>query len=223
MKHFTILTLFPDSLTSYFATSIIKRAQEKKHIRIRMIDLRRWGMGRYKHADDKPYGGGVGMVLMIEPLYKALHAICNRRIKRTQRVILLSAKGKHFTQVDARRLTNYDELICICGRYEGVDERITKFIDEEISIGDYVLTGGELGAAVITDAVARLLPGVLGKDASSKDESFAKIGEVEYPHYTRPEVFITREGKKLHVPKILLSGDHKKIAAWREKKKKFCS
>ncbi len=217
---YTILTLFPDSLASYFSTSIVKRAQEKKLVHIRSVDVRDFGMGKYRQVDDKPYGGGVGMVLMVEPLYKAMRKVKNKRIKRKQYVMLLSAKGKRFTQKDARRLTKYDELIFICGRYEGVDERVATLVDEEVSVGDFVLTGGELGAAIIIDAVTRLLPGVLGNDASSDEESFSNENEIEYPHYTRPEVFTTKEKKKLCVPKILLSGDHKKIEEWRREHKK---
>jgi tRNA (guanine37-N1)-methyltransferase len=190
---------------------MIKRAQDKKIIKISTSDLRRYADPKdaHKSVDDTPYGGGAGMVLKIEPIYKALKAI---KRKKKSRVILFSAKGKTLTQQDLKRLKKYDQLIMICGRYEGVDNRVAEhLIDEEISIGNYVLTGGELPAMILVDGITRLLPGVLGNKVSFEDESFAKEGELEYPQYTKPEKF-----KTWKVPPVLLSGNHGKIKEWRE-------
>jgi len=193
-------------------TSIVGRAQRMKKIRVAIHNLRAWTIDNHKTVDDKPYGGGVGMVMKIEPLYKAVRAL--RPDKKT-RVILLSAKGKLFTQRHAKRLTRYSRIVLLCGHYEGVDERVAKYIaDEELCIGEYVLTGGELPALVVVDAVTRLLPGVLGKDESTREESFSIAGVREYPQYTRPEIF-KLSGKSRRVPKVLLSGNHAKISAWR--------
>ncbi len=209
---FDILTIFPDAFSSYLSTSIVGRAQRKKKIQIITHDLRQFTSDRHRTVDDKPYGGGVGMVMMVEPFAKALRKIVPKR-SATTRTILLSARGRRFTQKDARTYAQeYRRLVFLCGRYEGVDERVSSLVDEELSIGEFVLTGGELGAMVIIDAVSRLLPGVLGKDASSADESFSDDLTVEYPQYTRPEAY-----KGMKVPSALLSGDHQKIAAWREK------
>lgn len=233
---FTILTIFPEIFNSYFTESIIKRAREKEIIKINTVNLRDFANDQHKTVDDKPYGGGAGMIMKIEPIYKALISIKKDEIKHThstlntpqppsrgefkKRIILLTPAGKKFNQKMAKNFLKYDELIFICGRYEGIDARIEKFVDEKISIGDFVLTGGELGAMVIIDSITRLLPGVLGNVESSTDESHSIEGVLEYPQYTRPEVFETADGKKLRVPKVLLSGNHKKIAEWREKKKK---
>jgi len=209
---FTILTIFPDALTSYINTSILKRAQEKKVIKINTVDIRAFAKDKHKTTDDSPYGGGPGMVMKIEPIYKAVKKL-TRSTKKKTRVILFSTRGKKLDQKMARRLAKYDHLIMIAGRYEGVDERVAQHIaDEEISIGDYILSGGELPAMVLTEAVSRHIPGVLGKQ-----ESLEEI-KGSYPVYTRPEVFTTKEGKNLKVPTVLLSGDHKKIDAWRKEK-----
>ena len=220
---FTILTIFPKLLDSYFNEGMLKRAQTKEIIDIKTVDLRDFSDDKRQTVDDTPYGGGAGMILKIEPLYKALKKLTNNFKKTSKKnkrlIILLSASGKTFTQQTARDLTSAKEIIFICGRYEGVDARIAKFIDAEISVGDYVLTGGELGAGIIIDAVSRLLPGVLGNSQSSVDESHSQIGILEYPQYTKPEIF--RAGsKKYPVPKILLSGDHQKIATWRKENRK---
>jgi tRNA (guanine37-N1)-methyltransferase len=192
---------------------MVKRAQLKKIIDVKITDLRQFAGNKYKSVDDTPYGGGVGMVLKIEPIYKALKSI---KRKKKSRVILFSARGKTLTQKDLRRLKKYDQLIMICGRYEGVDNRVAEYLaDEEISIGNYVLTGGEIPAMVLVDGITRLLPGVLGNLESPKDESFSKENELEYPQYTKPEKF-----KNWNVPKVLLSGHHKKIEEWRRKQKK---
>lgn len=209
---FDLLTIFPNIFDSYLNESIMKRAQTKQLVSFNIHNIRDYATDKHHTTDDTPYGGGPGMVMKVEPIVRNLQAI--KRTKKSK-IILLSAKGKTFTQTKARAYAKLDQLILISGRYEGVDERVTKFIDEEISIGDYVLTGGELGALVIVDAVTRLLPGVLGDDASSHDESFSKAGELEYPQYTRPENW---EGLK--VPEVLLSGDHAKIQKWRQDKKK---
>jgi tRNA (guanine37-N1)-methyltransferase len=228
--NFNIITIFPKIFDSYFGESIIKRAQEKNLIKINIHDLRQWTADKHKTVDDTPYGGGAGMLMKIEPLFKAIQNIksqilnsksqTNSKFKiKNSKFILLSAKGKKWDQAMAKKYSKLDNIILICGRYEGVDERVTKFIDEEISIGDYVLTGGEIGAMTIVDSVTRLLPGVLGNEASSKDESHSTPGILEYPQYTRPAEF-EAESKKYKVPKILLSGDHKKIEEWRRSKSK---
>lgn len=198
------------------STSILGRAQRNRLLNVHLHDIRNVTTDRHRTVDDKPYGGGVGMVMMAEPMVRTLAAIPT---EKKCKVILLSAKGKRFDQSTARRYAKLDQLIFVCGRYEGVDERILKFVDDELSIGDFVLTGGELPAMVIADAVTRLLPGVLGKDESSIDESFAQPGQTEYPQYTRPEIF-EWEGRAYRVPKVLLSGDHRLIAAWKRKHQK---
>jgi len=215
---FNIITIFPDIFDSYFNESIIKRAQENGLIKIDIHNLRDYTEDKHKTVDDKPYGGGVGMIFKVEPIWKCVEAIKESRIKNQEsRVILLSAKGKKFNQKMAEKFSKLDEMILICGRYEGVDERVAKHIaDEEISIGDYVLTGGEIPAMIIVDAVSRLIPGVLGKEESLRQESFSKKDYLEYPQYTRPDDFM---GWK--VPKTLLSGHHKKIEEWKETKSRL--
>lgn len=210
---FDIVTLFPDMFDSVFGTSILMRAQKAKKITVKFHNPRDKTRDKHHTVDDTPYGGGPGMVMMAEPIVRTLASISRRK---RSRVILLSAKGRRLTQRVVRELTeNYDQLVLVCGHYEGVDERVLDSIDEELSIGDYVLTGGEVGAIVVVDAVSRLLPGVLGKDESSHDESHSTEGYLEYPQYTRPAVF---RGKK--VPDVLLSGNHKLIAEWRKKNAK---
>jgi len=207
---FDIITIFPDILDSYINESILKRAQKSKKIKIQTHDIRKFSKNKHKTVDDTPYGGGPGMVLMVEPIYKCLKSI---KKKRKSKIILLDPAGKQFNQKMAQRYANLDQLIFICGRYEGVDARVDKLINEKVSIGPYVLSGGELGAAVITEAVARLVPGVLGSAESLQYETFSgkKADVIEYPQYTRPENF---KGQK--VPKILLSGNHKEIEGWRK-------
>lgn len=222
-----IITIFPNLFNGFLSESLLARAQAKKLLTIKTHDLRKWTTDKHKTVDDRPYGGGAGMVLKIEPIFKAVMALKKitkrQETKTKQRVILLSAKGRTFTQKDARRLTRYDQLIFICGRYEGVDERVAKHIaDEEVSIGNYVLFGGEVASMVVIEAVSRLIPGVVQKEESVKNESFSdkEATEKEHPQYTRPEVFILnkpgRSGKKLKVPNVLLSGNHKKIDEWRK-------
>jgi len=217
-KQFDIITIFPDILNSYFSESLFKRGQENKLIKIKTHFLRKWTTDRHQTVDDKPYGGGVGLVYKIEPIYKALKEITKKQdiiTKKKTRIILTAANGKRFTQVAAKRLSKYDRLIFICPRYEGVDARVEKLIDEKISIGDYVLTGGELPAAVIIEAVCRYIPGFVGKQESVEKDSHSQAGYLEHPQYTRPEVF-EMNGKKIRVPKILLSGHHGAVAKWRE-------
>lgn len=216
MKKFKIITIFPEILKSYFGESIIARAQNKKIIKIENYNLRDWTTDNHRTVDDTPYGGGAGMLMKIEPLYKALKDIKKGGAKKKRKIVLMAASGNTWTQKKAKEYAKLDEVIIICGRYEGVDARIKEFIDEEISIGDYVLTGGELGAAVMIDSVTRLLPGVLGNEYSAIEESHSEEGILEYPQYTRPEVF--QVGKKSYsVPKVLVEGNHKLINEWRKK------
>ncbi|MCK9187370.1 MAG: tRNA (guanosine(37)-N1)-methyltransferase TrmD [Candidatus Colwellbacteria bacterium] len=210
MKKFDIITIFPDILDSYLNESIIKRAIKKKLIRIKTWDLRKFSKNKHRKVDDRPYGGGPGMVLQAEPVYRAVKNIKSRE-KGRSRTILFSPRGKKLEDKDIKRLSKYDRLIMICGRYEGVDERVEKYIaDETISIGDYILAGGELPAMVLTEAISRYVPGVLGKE-----ESLESI-KGSYPAYTRPEVIISEKGKKWLVPKVLLEGSHIKIEEWRK-------
>ncbi len=217
IMRFEILSLFPESFHSYLSVSILKRAQEAGQIEIITHNLRDFTHDRHKTVDDTPYGGGAGMVMKVEPFAECLAEIHQKEggadtAQRT-RTILFSAKGHLFTQVDARRFAQqYDRLIFLCGRYEGVDERVAEhLVDEEISIGDFVLTGGELPAMIVTDAVARLLPGVLGNDESAATESYSEANIVEYPQYTKPECF-----GDWCVPAVLLSGHHGAIETWRK-------
>ncbi len=207
---FHIITLFPETLEKYLHASILGRAEKKKIIGFDLVDLRRFGEGKHKKVDDRAYGGGPGMVLKVEPIAKAVKKIetkIKRSAKKKTRVILFSTRGKVFDQKAAGRLRKYDHLVFICWRYEGVDERVAEYIaDEEISVGDFVLSGGELPALIVTDAVSRLIPGVLGKTESLEDIKGS------YPVYSKPEVY-----GKYKVPKVLLSGDHKKIEEWRKK------
>jgi tRNA (guanine37-N1)-methyltransferase len=208
---FIILTLFPEAFESYFNISLIKRALAKKFIDIEIVNLRNFGQGAHKVVDLPPYGGGVGMVLRVDIIDKALRAIRLKIKDKRLKIILLTPQGKKFNQKIAKRLLKNKTLVLVCGRYEGFDERIRDLVDEEISIGDYVLTGGEIPAMAVLDTVARLVPGVVGKSESLVSESFSE-GLLEYPQYTRPENY---KGKK--VPKVLLSGHHAKISEWRKK------
>jgi tRNA (guanine37-N1)-methyltransferase len=219
---FHIITIFPSIFSSYFSESILKRAQESGKVEIKIYNLRDWADDKHKTVDDTPYGGGAGMLMKVDVLYKALCAIKKQESQkaRNQKVVLLSAKGKTWNQPLATKYLELEDIIFICGRYEGVDERITEFIDEEISIGDYILTGGEIPAMAIIDSITRLIPGVLGNEESPINESHSESRVLEHPHYTRPEIFIDDEGIEHKVPDVLLSGDHKKIAEWREKNNK---
>jgi len=223
---FDIISIFPQMFESYFGNSILARAQREKRLDVRLHDLRKWTKDKHRTVDDKPFGGGPGMVMMVGPFYRAVKSLrlrtkCGSAGVREcgSRIVLMSAKGKRFTHKDAVRLSKYDRVVILCGRYEGVDERVAKKIcDEEISIGDYVLTGGEVAAMVVVDAVTRHIPGVLGKAESLTQESHTEEGVTEYPQYTRPEKFEHKKGKHWIAPKILLSGDHKKIEDWRRDK-----
>lgn len=216
---FHIITIFPKVFDCYFNESIIKRAQKKGLVRIKIHDLRDYSVDKHKTADDKPYGGGPGMVLKVEPIWKCVQKLkANSSVggKKTK-IILLSAKGERFDQAMAKKIAKSKRLILICGHYEGVDERVAKYIaDQEISVGEYILTGGEIPAMIMVDAVTRLLPGVLGKKESLLQESFSAKGYLEYPQYTRPEIF-----KRWKVPEALLSGNHKKIGEWKSKHSKI--
>jgi len=205
-----ILTLFPKMFQGPFEESMVQRAKTKGALNLKIVDLRRFSRDKHKKADDRPFGGGPGMVLSVEPIHRSLVAL--QKKGPAPYVILLSAGGQPFNQRSARRLSKKKRVILICGHYEGVDERVKRWVDEEISIGEYVLTCGEIPAMVFVDCIARLLPGVLGDASSSDSESF-EIGLVEYPHYTRPRVY---QGMK--VPGVLLSGDHQKISEWRMEK-----
>lgn len=213
---FNIITIFPTIFSSYLKEGIIKRAIDKKAIKIKSHNLRDFTTDKHKTVDDTVYGGGAGMLLKIEPLYKAIKKIAGRKKTAGKKIILLSAQGKTWNQSLAKKYSKLKEITFICGRYEGVDERIKGFIDEEVSIGDYVLTGGELGALVIIDSISRLLPKVLGNSDSLKDESHNQDGLLEYPQYTKPAVF-KAGNKKLAVPEVLMSGNHKLIEDWKNK------
>ncbi|MEK7653743.1 MAG: tRNA (guanosine(37)-N1)-methyltransferase TrmD [Patescibacteria group bacterium] len=212
---FDIVTIFPKIFDSYVNESILKRAREKKLIKITAHNLRDFTTDKHRKVDDSPFGGGPGMVFKIEPISKAVdklkrYKLISSKKKAKTRVILFSTRGKKLDSAMAKRLAKYDQLILICGRYEGVDERVaTKIADEEISIGDYVLAGGELPAMVLAEAVARFIPGVLGKWESLEDVKGS------YPVYTRPAEFRPKKGKNWKVPKVLMSGSHKDIDKWR--------
>lgn len=220
----SVITLFPEFIETYTSFGIIKRAIALKLFELKAINLRKFGLDARGTVDDRPYGGGVGMVLRPDVVFAAIKAARSKKLesRSKERVIMLSPQGKVFNQGHAKRLAQYDKLIFVCGRYEGFDERVRKFVDEEISIGDYVLMGGELPALVITEAVSRLIPGILGKLESTANESFSN-SSLEYPQYTKPEVWTvklkTKTGKdkiqNLRVPKVLLSGNHANVNTWR--------
>jgi len=205
---FDVITIFPEMFEPVLNGSIIKRAREKKKITVRVHDLRAYTKDKHKKVDDRPFGGGPGMVMTPQPFFDAVKKIKGRR---KAKVILMSPSGKRLTQKFVRDLVKQKNLILLCGHYEGVDERVReKIVDESVSIGDYVLTGGEIPAMVLIDCLARLIPGVLGKEASLEDESF-EDGLLEYPHYTRPANF-----RGIKVPDVLLSGNHSAINKWRK-------
>ena len=211
--HIDILTTLPAMFIGPFNESILKRAQSNNVITIKVHDLRQWTTDKHRTTDDHPYGGGPGMVMMIEPIDVALNALDAKKGTPKQKIVLTSAKGTLFTQQTAQSWSKeLDRIVCICGHYEGIDERVAlNLVDEEMRIGNYVLTGGELASMVMIDAVVRLLPGVLGDDESSINESHKTPGYFEYPQYTRPENY-----KSWEVPKVLLGGNHKVIENWRK-------
>jgi len=218
---FDIITIFPEIFDSYIKESLIARAQKKKLIKINVNNLRKWTTDRHRTVDDKPFGGGLGMVFKIEPIYKAVQFLKKTGQKKKTKVVIFTPRGKKFNQKTAYQFSKLNRIIMICGRYEGVDERAAKYIaDMELSIGDYDLMGGELPAMVVMETVARLIPGVLGKPQLLKERITKEKGFIEYPQYTRPEIFSSKKGKKWKVPKVLLSGHHKKIEEWRRKYQK---
>jgi tRNA (guanine37-N1)-methyltransferase len=216
---FNILTIFPHILDSYTQESFIGSAQKKKLIDVKFHNLRDWTTDKHQTTDDKPFGGGKGMVMKIEPIYSAIQDI-KKKSKGKTKVILFTPRGKKFNQKMASEFAELDNLIMICGRYEGIDERVAKIADMSVSIGNYDLMGGELPAMIVTESVSRLIPGVLGKKDFLTERVKGK-GFIEYAQYTRPEVFVTKEGKSLKVPKALISGNHKKIQEWRDKHRKI--
>lgn len=226
MLRFDIITIFPEIFESYFSESIIGRAQKNGNIEIKVHNLRDYAFDKHLTVDDTPYGGGAGMVLKLEPIYKALVDIvgrqnlpCFRNAKsgKNVKIFLFSAKGVRYNQKKAQELSGLKRIVLICGRYEGVDERVAKYlVDEEISIGEFVLTGGEIPAMAVVDSVSRLLKGVLGNETSAIEESFSSEGYLEYPHYTKPESFSPKRGVQWEVPEVLLSGHHQKISDWRD-------
>jgi tRNA (guanine37-N1)-methyltransferase len=210
---FHIITIFPEFFAGPFDYGVVAKARQAGRLEIRIHDLRNWTYDRHRTVDDRPFGGGEGMLLKPQPLFEAVESVLPERTERT-RVVMLSAQGKLFRQSVATEYSGLDELVLICGRYEGVDERVAEHLaDDEISIGDYVMSGGELGAAVIVDSLARLLPGVLGNKESSRNESFCveNDGLLDCPQYTRPAEF-----RGLKVPEVLLGGNHAEIRRWRQ-------
>ncbi len=210
MKKFQVITLFPEMFTGVFENSMMWKAQKDSIVELSTIDLRSFGLGPRRSVDDTPYGGGDGMLLMIEPLWNAVMKA--KENDPTAKVLLMTPRGERWKQERAQTYSETDHgYIFICGRYEGYDERILKLVDQEMSVGDYVLTGGELPAMTIVDSIVRLMPGVLGGEESATIESFADGETLEFPQYTRPESF-----ENMTVPAVLLSGNHGKIAQWRK-------
>lgn len=208
----SILTLFPQVFTPIQSFSIIGRAQKKNLVTIRIVDIRDFATDKHRSVDDKPYGGGVGMIMRVDIVERAISKVKsqNSKFKSKQKVILLDPTGRLFNQSKARQFSKLDHLILVSGHYEGIDERIHHFVDESVSIGRYILTGGEIAAMVVTDAVVRLIPRVLKKSQAIKDESYSIGKLIESPHYTRPPIY-----KGYKVPEILISGNHAEIAKWR--------
>ena len=211
MRKFQVITLFPEMFTGVFGNSMMWKAQKENIVELTTIDLRDFGLGPRKQVDDTPYGGGDGMLLMPEPLFNAVAYA--KKNDPSAKVVLMTPRGKRWEQSAAQ---NWSEAkhgyIFICGHYEGYDERILQLVDEQVSVGDYVLTGGELPAMTIIDSIVRLIPGVLGGENSASEESFADGETLEYPQYTRPQNY-----NGLEVPEVLLSGNHAEIAKWRKK------
>ncbi|MDP3995718.1 MAG: tRNA (guanosine(37)-N1)-methyltransferase TrmD [bacterium] len=218
MLKFDILTIFPGIFDSYLKESFVNRARESRKIAINIHNLRDFTEDRHKTVDDRPFGGGLGMVMKVGPIYKAVKKIKKRK---KSKVILFTPRGKKFNQQIAYKLSKLDEIIMICGRYEGVDERVAKHVASiELSIGDYDLMGGELPAMIVLETVTRLIPGILGKPEFLKERITKDKGFIEYSQYTRPESFSPKKGVKWQVPKVLLSGNPKKIEEWRNRYRK---
>lgn len=217
---FDVITIFPRLFEPFQEESLIQKALKKKLFELRVHNLRDWARDKHKSVDDKPFGGGLGMVMNVEPWYRALKSL---KKKKKSKVILFTPRGKKFTQNKAYEYSKLDHLVFLCGRYEGIDERVaTHLADEEVSLGDFVLMGGEVAAMAVIESVARLVPGVVGKPEFLKERVEKKRGRggkgfLEYPQYTRPEVFEPKKGVKWKVPAVLLSGDHKKIEEWKKK------
>ncbi len=212
-----ILTIFPNYFSSPLNTSIIARAIKQKHIQVNVINIRDFAKDKHQTTDDRPFGGGPGMVMKIEPIHLALEANKLVKGKKDSKIVLTSAKGKLFNQEMARDYSTLDELTIICGHYEGVDERVANYlVDEEVRIGNYVLTGGEPASLVITDAVIRLLPNVLGNSKSNQDESHQVAGQLGFSQYTKPRVYNTWQ-----VPEVLLNGNHQEIKKYRQEQKEI--
>ena len=209
-----MITIFPEMFSSYLKESLISRAQDKKFIKVNLHNLRKWTTDNHQTVDDRPFGGGLGMVLKVEPIYKAVKQI---KKPKKSKVILFTPRGEKFNQQIAYKLSKLDQVIFICGRYEGVDERVgQKIADMELSIGEYDLMGGELPSMIAIEAISRLVPGVLGKPQLLKERISKTGGFLEYAQYTRPEIFSPKKGTKWKVPEVLLSGDHKKIDEWKK-------
>lgn len=216
---FEIISLFPEIFSGFLKSTLIAKAIERKIIEVNILNPRDFTKDKHRVVDDRPFGGGPGMVLKAEPIYQAIKKAAPERIrsnklikKSTSRIIILSPQGKTFNQEIAKRLVKYEKLVLVCGHYEGIDERIMNFVDEEISIGDFVLMGGELPAMVVVEAVSRLIKGVIKEASSVENDSFSS-GLLDYPHYTRP-----RSWRGFDVPDVLLSGNHKRIKEWRKEK-----
>ncbi|MCX6720520.1 MAG: tRNA (guanosine(37)-N1)-methyltransferase TrmD [Candidatus Staskawiczbacteria bacterium] len=217
MIKFDVITIFPDMFKSYLNESLIARAIGKKFIKVNLHNLRKWTKDRHQTVDGRPFGGGLGMVLKVEPIYKAVKFIKLKVKSKKTKIILFTPRGEKFTQKVAYKLSKLEQIIFICGRYEGVDERVAeKIADMEISIGDYDLMGGELPAMVAIETISRLVPGVIGKEKLLQERVSKTGGFLEYAQYTRPEVFEPKKGSKWKVPPVLLSGDHKKIDEWKK-------
>jgi len=216
---FDIITIFPKIFDSFLRESIIKKAQDKGLIKIRIYNLRDFTSNRHKIVDDRPFGGGFGMVLKVEPIYRAIEFLKKIPPKtKKQKIILFTPRGQSFNQKMAYKFSQLKRIIMICGRYEGVDARVEKYIANlNLSIGPYDLMGGELPAMVVIEAVSRLIPGVLGKPELLKERITKEKNFIEYPQYTRPEVFEPKKGTRWRVPRVLLSGHHQKIEEWRKK------
>lgn len=227
MITFDVITIFPELVKEFAQESLLKKAQEKKLLKIGIHNLRDWAADKHKKVDDKPFGGGLGMVFKVEPIYKAVQSLKAKNKKLKTKIILFTPRGEKFTQEKAEKLLKNERLIFLCGRYEGVDERVAEHIaDEELSIGNYVLMGGEIPAMAVIETMARLIPGVIGKPTFLKERRLGakkgqKQGFLEYPQYTRPESFSDQRGVAWKVPKVLLSGNHKNIEEWKAKRCKI--